>query len=520
MRSVAAVLILLSPMVANAQDPSPTGAPRANEPPADTKAAKAPEAEKAPDAANVAKAPEAEKAPDAANAAKAPEASKDKKEEDAPLTEEERHKIAAKALGGSEVQFSLLTGLHVFDGKGALGRGFAPSAANRINTGVEFGARAAYLPIQRLAFELSAVTTPTSIAAGTSVGVHTVAVHALVNALTGRFRPFGFVGGGASLLTSSSPEVAESDVRPVVDAGGGLSFDIGSFWGVRADGRVRFLPGAESTIATDGLVGLALYSRFPPPPKPPPPVRVILDGDRDGLSDALDKCPTAAGPIRNDGCPEASDRDHDGVPDKTDACPDEAGSVELQGCVDADGDGLVGEQDKCPTVKGAKEDEGCAPKDTDGDGLIDRADKCPKEAETKNGFEDDDGCPDTAPPPPAPVQPPSISKAAERLDFETGSATITAGSAAFLDDLAGELKAAPGNLEIIGHTDSRGNEATNLALSKRRAEAVRQALLERGVAADRITATGKGSSEPIADNTTEEGRRTNRRVQFRVISAR
>ena len=67
---------------------------------------------------------------------------------------------------------------------------------------------------------------------------------------------------------------------------------------------------------------------------------------------------------------------------------------------------------------------------------------------------------------------------------------------------------------IEGHTDNVGNAAANQALSARRAEAVKAYLVGKGIAADRLTATGYGQERPVADNSTINGRAENRRVDF------
>lgn len=72
-------------------------------------------------------------------------------------------------------------------------------------------------------------------------------------------------------------------------------------------------------------------------------------------------------------------------------------------------------------------------------------------------------------------------------------------------------------IQISGHTDSIGNEQTNLALSKARAEAVEQYVLKAGVSASRISAKGYGKTKPVAPNSTDEGRQQNRRVEFTIL---
>ncbi len=105
------------------------------------------------------------------------------------------------------------------------------------------------------------------------------------------------------------------------------------------------------------------------------------------------------------------------------------------------------------------------------------------------------------------------------IQFATNSAVIRSTSAFLLDAIARAAKACPGQLRIEGHTDEVGEDDSNMALSLRRAEAVRTALIRRGVAADRLLAEGFGASRPIADNTIEAGRARNRRIEIRAIGA-
>lgn len=100
--------------------------------------------------------------------------------------------------------------------------------------------------------------------------------------------------------------------------------------------------------------------------------------------------------------------------------------------------------------------------------------------------------------------------------FQTGKSNLAASSRNRLENVAEALKKveAAQSITIEGHTDSTGSEETNMALSQARADAVREFLITQGVSADKIKAVGRGEANPIADNSTPEGRATNRRVEL------
>jgi len=229
------------------------------------------------------------------------------------------------------------------------------------------------------------------------------------------------------------------------------------------------------------------------------------DTDGDGIKDSEDLCPEDAGPKENQGCP---DTDNDGIFDYLDECPTEAGPQENKGCPwpDTDGDGLLDKDDKCPYNAGPAKNQGCPYVDTDGDGVLDKDDECvntPGPVENK-------GCPE--------VDLEVLKRAFDALQFETSKAVIKDESYASLEDLAKYLVENPGfKLRIVGHTDSQGAAQSNLILSKKRAEAVRDFLESRGVAADRMIVQYYGEEKPIATNDTKEGREQNRRVDMEVI---
>lgn len=259
------------------------------------------------------------------------------------------------------------------------------------------------------------------------------------------------------------------------------------------------------------------------------------DTDGDKIIDPKDQCPTIAGELYMNGCP---DRDHDSITDLEDLCPDNYGSRVNKGCPDTDSDGLFDFIDECPLVAGPIENKGCPWPDSDSDGILDKEDGCPQLAGPKeNGgcpykdsdndglLDKDDDCPNT-PGPKSNKGCPVIEKevievlktAFDNLEFEVAKDIILAGSFNSLDELAGVLMKKPSwKLEITGHTDNAGDDASNLILSKKRAEAVKTYLSSKGIDIGRFVIQYYGETKPIADNSTAEGRAKNRRVEMKVV---
>ncbi|MBU6462170.1 MAG: OmpA family protein [Bradyrhizobium sp.] len=103
------------------------------------------------------------------------------------------------------------------------------------------------------------------------------------------------------------------------------------------------------------------------------------------------------------------------------------------------------------------------------------------------------------------------------IGFQSGQATIDPDSAGLLDRLTETaLRCPTANIEVAGHTDADGEDSFNQALSEKRAQAVVDYLVKAGLPADRFTATGHGSTEPVASNDTDEGKAQNRRIEFVV----
>ncbi len=213
------------------------------------------------------------------------------------------------------------------------------------------------------------------------------------------------------------------------------------------------------------------------------------------------------------------DSDGDGVPDGNDACPNTPYGVVVdpRGCPiiapaavgdsDSDGDGVPDNLDRCPgTPAGmAVGADGC-PVDEDNDGVPNINDDCPR---TPPGFKvNERGC----------VVDEQTVIVLKSVHFAFDSAELTREASVLLDRVVEGLRNQQSlRMAIAGHTDSLGTEAYNQALSLRRADSVRRFLIEQGISADRLLTEGFGELRPIANNETEEGRATNRRVEFRAL---
>jgi hypothetical protein len=221
-----------------------------------------------------------------------------------------------------------------------------------------------------------------------------------------------------------------------------------------------------------------------------------LDNDGDGVNDGYDSCPDEDedfdGYEDDDGCPD-NDHDHDNIPTPRDHCPyepeDTDGFADEDGCPDPDydADGLNDEDDACPEepedFDGTEDDDGCPDLDNDGDGIPDLQDRCPDQPETWNATADDDGCPDGGRSFVTPTE--DRLELAYPLEFAGDTDQVTgARTTGLLDIVATILRLrSTMRIRIVAY-------AADPALAQRRAEAVRRALVERGVAADRLEVRG------------------------------
>ena len=253
------------------------------------------------------------------------------------------------------------------------------------------------------------------------------------------------------------------------------------------------------------------------------------DRDRDGIADAQDKCPGLAedfdGDRDEDGCPDDRDSDGDGILDSKDLCPtlpeDRDGDKDGDGCPDLkddkDRDSVADKADVCPIDPedrdGFKDEDGCPDIDNDEDNIPDVSDSCPMEAEDFDGVEDEDGCPDVM----VVVTEKKI-ELNDKIYFEYNSSKIDPRSYELLSAVAEVLVNEPGmKVRIEGHTDDKRSDKHNLKLSDDRAKSVALYLVRQGVETRRLIPIGIGERQPVEDNGTEEGRATNRRVEFFIL---
>ncbi|MEN0056288.1 MAG: OmpA family protein, partial [Mucilaginibacter sp.] len=149
-------------------------------------------------------------------------------------------------------------------------------------------------------------------------------------------------------------------------------------------------------------------------------------------------------------------------------------------------------------------------KDSDGDGVADQFDKCPGTA--AGSVVDGSGCvivfpKDTVATPTA--------TAYSNIQFEFDSSVLRTSSYPVLDATSADLRSSGKAVEVDGYASSEGTAAHNIKLSKDRANSVKTYLVNSGVDAKKVKVKGFGETNPIADNSTEEGRVLNRRVQFK-----
>jgi type IX secretion system PorP/SprF family membrane protein len=210
-----------------------------------------------------------------------------------------------------------------------------------------------------------------------------------------------------------------------------------------------------------------------------PVSNINTDSDNDGIADVKDKCPYQAGSISNNGCPQSDiDADGDGIPNKIDHCPYIKGTVEAMGCPDTDGDGVANEVDPCPYAAGPN------------------------------------GCPDTKT---ATDEVPNESIG--NIEFATNSTEVKGIYKLDIIEPALDSVYDHSNYKVVitGHTDGEGDASYNMVLSQLRADAVKEIFIRKGMNEESIITIAYGETMPVNDNSTEEGRTHNRRVEIHIV---
>jgi hypothetical protein len=373
-----------------------------------------------------------------------------------------------------------------------------------------------------------------------------------------RFKPYAAFGLG-TLDWSESPSLAKADKGDtqayVFEVAGGVHYRFGAYTLFRAEIEdlyaiaevysnfhfnvgLAWVFGGGKPVDSDGDGVLDIKDRCPDTPK-----GALVDThtgcpwdlDKDGVVEGLDQCPNTpqgwpvdakgcpldsdadAVPDGLDKCPDTSDSDKDGIFDGLDRCPGtpvgatvDGPDTATPGCPhDTDNDGVFDGIDQCAlTPPGAAVDEKGCPKDSDGDKVLDGLDQCP---DTPRGQKiDKEGCPRVR----LDKNEPQILQNVKFHGME-----LYPGSEAWMQLLVEAANYWTDVVFEVGiYTDNEGGIATNRAAAQRRAEVVRAWLINQGIPAQRFVAKAYGPVNFVADNSTEEGRDKNRRIEVRRLS--
>ena len=299
---------------------------------------------------------------------------------------------------------------------------------------------------------------------------------------------------------------------------------------------VAFGRGLTAAAGSPSLRGVLELSYAPRAPELRP-IRIAVqpkpdgDADGDGLRDSVDKCPNEPEDLDlfddTDGCPDL-DNDKDRVADAVDKCPLDPEDVDKfeddDGCPDKDNDkdGVADAADKCPNEPedkdGFNDVDGCPDPDNDNDGIADAKDKCPAEAETINGNKDDDGCAD--PGDSVIMLSPDRIEALDAITFDRG-AKIQISKASFnvLGQVGATMRAHTEivRLRVTAHVHPSGNFEKDQEVSDKRAQAIRDWLVQYGIAPSRVESRGFGSTKLLAPEGQKGAADVNNRVELIIL---
>lgn len=372
---------------------------------------------------------------------------------------------ASAALRPSALTLSPMVGAHLF------------SSEQNLDDAAAYGVGIGYNFTEKLAAEaiFTYVATATSSGVKDDVDYTSLRLDLLYHfPLTERFSPYLAIGGGEAIV---SPDTLASDTDLIVGYGVGAKYFLNDTLALRCD--VRHLldindadTQRDSSVVNNFAASAGISLQF-------------------GGRETVKRAPEEKTPVVNEPVAKAPveriDNDGDGVPDNLDLCPGTATDVVV-------------------------DRKGCAVAvDKDQDGVIDGLDACP---DTPTGtVVDAHGCPAHVAlvAPVAKLPQPALTFYLEYLPNEVEVSTAFAPETQRMTDF---IKANPGRRFIIeGHTDSVGNEVANMKLSLLRAEKIKDYLVEKmGVPSVLLEARGIGERNPVADNSTQEGRRQNRRI--------
>nr|HEX4318586.1 choice-of-anchor D domain-containing protein [Kofleriaceae bacterium] len=337
------------------------------------------------------------------------------------------------------------------------------------------------------------------------------------------------IPGGITDVPPAGQAMGASSTLSTIEALAGVRYQLADHTQVAlAIGR-----GLDDGIGSPELRGVVGVTYVPSahavaPRHPPPPIVPDGDADGDGIPDSLDKCPNDPEDKDlyqdQDGCPD-KDNDGDGIPDDQDKCPldpeDKDGFQDADGCPDKDNDndGVPDSIDKCPNdpedKDGFEDLDGCPDLDNDNDGIPDDQDKCPNAPETINGFQDEDGCPDRGSP--------LVMVSADHIDtldsVQFIGTKISSKSVNVLGQVASTMKAHKEivKLRIGVHVQPTKDADKDLELTTKRAETVREFMLAKGVAAERLEVHGFGGTKPAEPPTKPGAAAINDRVEFVIV---
>jgi OmpA-OmpF porin, OOP family len=255
--------------------------------------------------------------------------------------------------------FNLLSGTSETEKGLRLGQGFDISYFRNVHPYINVG-----IPLKLAIAKLPGLAT------NSTIGSANLMAQVMNTRSTSKVIPYGTVGLGYHFEKSNN--------HLQIPAGIGLNLKIApyAYFNIQAEYRKALADNRDNLQLGAGFVFLLHKAEAKAIAAP--------DGDKDGVPDALDKCPSEVGTTAASGCPDA---DSDGVSNMEDICPDDPGPAATKGCPDYDNDGVPDKDDPCQTVAGPL--NGCP--DNDKDGVADNVDKCPDVAGPINGCPDADG---------------------------------------------------------------------------------------------------------------------------------